>query len=86
MPVAWLAARLANLTFSGLLEPSHDLEEKLVARIAESARFLAGREGNPDPLGLSPAHPKKRGLFQRTTPAADPPRAESVLDAWFPER
>lgn len=82
--VAWLAARLAHLTFSGLLEPSHDLDSKIVARITESARFIAGTKENPDPLGLAAQAPKKRGLFARAT--ADRPDATSVLNEWFHKR
>ena len=84
LPVAWLASCLSGLPFSGLLEPGHPLDGKLVARIAETARFLAGTGDHPDPLGLAPQAPIKRGLFTRAIPATDPLRAESVLDAWFP--
>jgi glycosyltransferase involved in cell wall biosynthesis len=84
LPVAWLAAHFAGLPFSGLLEPGHDLDAKFVARMAETARFLAGTKENPDPLGLAPQTPKKRGIFTRA--AADQPDTGSILDGWFQER
>lgn len=84
LPVAWLAARFADITFSGLLEPGHALVGKLIARISESARFLGGTGDHPDPLNLRPLPEKKPGLFDRRAPAPAPVRAASVLDGWFP--
>ena len=83
--VAWLAARMADLTFSGLLEPAHELDEKLLARVAESARFLAGRKADDDPLGLRPPAVKKQGFFARANPSPPAADIESVLNEWFPD-
>lgn len=80
LPVAWLAARLTGLSFSGLLEPGHPLDEKWVSRMAESARFIAGTKGNPDPLGLA-TPPPKRGLFAHRP--STPPETSALLDEWF---
>lgn len=82
---AWLAARLADLTFSGLLEPAHELDEKLVARVAESARFLAGKKADDDPLGLRPPVVKKQGFFARAMASPVATDIESVLNEWFPD-
>ena len=82
--VVWLAARLAGRTFSGLLEPGYSIDAKLVARIAETARFLEGTGDNPDPLGLRPPPEKKRGLFTRAAPGQ--PEVSPVLDVWFADR
>jgi hypothetical protein len=84
LPVAWLAARFAGLPFSGLLEPGHSLDAKMVARIAEAARFLAGIKADDDPLGLRPPVVKKQGFFARAISSPAVTDIESVLNEWFP--